>query len=61
MVKTQPKQRDNQNYSIAIKEIYFAMKNFPTNKTPGLDGFTGRFYQIFKEEITSIISNFSRM
>ena len=28
------------------------IKNFPTNKSPGADDFTGKFYQSFREELT---------
>ena len=31
------------------------MKNLPTNKSPGAGGFTGKFYQTFREELTPML------
>ena len=42
------------NRLITSTEIKTIIKNLPTNKSPGPDGFTREFYQKFREELTPI-------
>ena len=46
---------ENINRPIISNEIKTIIKNLPTNRSPGPDGFTGEFHQTFREELTPIL------
>ena len=49
------KEIKNMNRHITSTKIESVVKKLPTNKSPGPDGFTGKFYQTFREELTPIL------
>ena len=53
--KLNQEETENLSRPITSIEIKTEIKNLPTNKSPGPDGFTGEFYQKFREKLTSII------
>ena len=47
--KLNQEETDQLNRLVTRNEIEYVIKTLPTNKSPGPDGFTGEFYQIYKE------------
>ena len=45
---------ENMHRQMISNELETVIKNLPTNKSPGPDGFTGEFCQTFREELTPI-------
>ena len=42
----------NMNRSFTRNKVKTVIKNLPANKSPGPGGFTGEFYETFREELT---------
>ena len=50
--KPNQEEADNLKKLITTSKIEAVIKKLPANKIPGPDGFSGKFYQTFKEELT---------
>ena len=53
--KVNQEETDQLNRPVTRNEIEEVIKTLPTNKSPGPDGFTDKFYQTYKEELVPIL------
>ena len=53
--KLNQEETKNLNRPITSTEIETVIRNLRANKGPGSDGFTAKFYQKFREELTPIL------
>ena len=58
--KLNQKESENLNRQITPNEIEAVIKKLPTNKSPGPNGFTGRFYPTSQEELTPLLKLFHK-
>ena len=55
LLKSNQEGTENLNRNIASKKIETVIKNLPTDKSLGPDGFTGEFYQKFRGWLISVL------
>ena len=55
LLRLNQEETENMNRPITSAETETVIKNLPTNKSPGPNGFTGEFYRTFREELTPIL------
>ena len=54
-LKLNQEEIESLNRPTTSTEIETVIRNLPTNKSPGPDGFTAEFYKKFREELTLIL------
>ena len=55
LLRLNQEETESINRPITSTEIETVIKNLPTNRRPGPDGFTGEFYQMVREELAPIL------
>ena len=56
--KINQEESESLNRQITPREIEAVIKVIPTNKSPGLEGFTGEFHRTFREELIPLLLNY---
>ena len=59
--KLNQEESENLNRQITASENEAGIKKLPTNKSPGLDGFIGEFYQTFQELTPLLLKLFHKI
>ena len=57
---SKPTQKEIDNLIILLNKMSSQLKFSEKKESPDSDNFSGKFYQMFKEEIKLILYNFSR-
>ena len=58
--KLNEEEAENLKRPIRADKIEAVIKELPTHKSPGPDGFPGEFYKAFKEELTPSFTDYSK-